>query len=146
MAQDIYQWIFAKLNTDTVLATMWAKPAENPYSITAGQSLTAIGPLPYCTFQLLQRKARPIYGNAMGPGNTWVFSFAFYATGSATASGAKQVRAMAERLVAIFRAQSDPIGVQACYLESQTEHWLEIERVYRVILDFEIVETLACLP
>jgi hypothetical protein len=149
MSQSIFEWIFSTLNQDATLAALWGIPAENPYSVSAEQANAGQTgkTFPYCCFYSLARHDSPIYGNPRGPGKTWTFSFAIFATGSSSAAGADQCRAIFNRIDDIFGTTMDVIGVQQINLVlGPMEHWFAEEKCYRIVADFRIAENLACLP
>lgn len=145
MSQTIFQWIWSTFNSDATLAAMWGNPAENPYNVAAGQSVSQVAPFPYMIYQVIGKKTSPVMGNAAGPGNTWVISFTIWSQGTATTSGADDCRTIGDRVSAILNAQINPIGVQYCQLLSMVERWSELERAYQLVMDYEIRENLCNL-
>jgi hypothetical protein len=149
MPIEIHDYIWAALNPDPVLAAMWSVPSEAPYWSTAAQGSgnpagNGGGGTTYAVYQLLQQLTQPTTDNADGPGNTWIFSFQCYSQGTATSSGARAASTMASQILTVLRALVRPIGIQEVLVRSRMESWLQEEKFYRVVLDLQITENLAC--
>lgn len=147
MAQDIFQWIFANLNADPTLAGIWGEPTKNPFSVAAEQQQgVATQKSPYCVYSSINRKDQPVYGNPRGLGNEWVFGFQIFSQGLSQTSGAKEARSIFTRIDDIFGSQMDEIGVQLVTLElGPIEHWLSLDRTYRILADYRFRENLCNL-
>lgn len=140
MAQDIDQFLFATLNADSTLQSLWGNPATNPYAVVAEQDRA----FPYSIYQMIAKQTDPILSDPTGTYNEWVYSFTTFAVGSNTMAGRRQAKTIANRIVTILTGIQQPRGFMAAWEVSRNEAWNELEKAYRYTVDLQIQETLLC--
>ena len=135
---DIEQFMFAALNGDATLQSLWGTPAENPYLVMAPPNKT----MPYTTYRLIANMDEPTLDDATGPTNNTLYSFTTWATSNGVTDGGTLAKKITDRIRDVLIGAVQPGGVQLVYQVRRMHLSDDSEQATGIVMDLSISDVL----